>query len=159
MLSDDVYRARRALTIAELSAWTGFVADVASVEYGSIDGAWRIAMTPRCSTACPVELLLRDDQKFDLRIGSETYEDRPIESLDAFLPLLQAIADGRVVTRRTLSALTGLLRETETFVYVAPSNTFHGRLGSPDGRSLPPPLPGEANGLEIRELHYVPYRR
>lgn len=157
MTSDDVFRAKRNLTIAELSAWTGFVADVAHVEHGNIDGAWRISMTPKSPGACPVELLIRDDQKFDIRIGGETYEDVPVDSLDTFRLMLEAIADGRVITRTTRSALTGSVRDIESFVDVAPGNTFHGRV---NGSAAPPPLPDVSSiNVEVHDTHYVPYRR
>lgn len=160
MLSDDVFRAKRDLTIAQLRAWTGFVADVAHVETGEVGDAWRISMTPRTPAGCPVELSIRDDQKFDIRIAGETYEDRPIETLDAFLPLLEAIAEGRVVTRVMRSAMTGAVREVETIVRLANGMVFQGRSG-PAGRiPLPPPLPGVTSGTEeVRDMHYLPYRR
>lgn len=159
MLSDDVFRAKRNLTIAELGAWTGFVADVAHVEHGNIEGAWRICMTPRASSACPVELLIRDDQKFDIRIGREVYEDLPIITLDDFRPLLEAIVDGRVITRTTMSALTGAERDVETFVTTASGQIFHGHASLANGSAAPPPLPSELTGVEVRDTHYVPYRR
>lgn len=165
MLSDDVFRAKRSLTIAELSAWTGFVADVAHVEYGETDGGWRINMMPRIPNGCPVELLLRDDQHYDVRIASQTYEDRPVDKLDMFLALLKAIADGHVITRRTRSAMTGAAIDIETIVRIADLVVFHGRQGLDGrtavaaGRTTPPPLPSHVGGVEISDTHYVPYRR
>jgi hypothetical protein len=159
MLSDDVFRAKRTVTIAELSAWTGFVADVAHVEMGEIGDAWRIALTPHIRTACPVELLLRDDQRYDVRIAGETYEDRPIASLEMFLPVLQAIVDGRVVTRETYSALTGSLRDVETIVRLPDGTVFHQRKqNGADQLAGQPPANG-APIIEVRDRHYVPYHR
>lgn len=159
MQSDDVYRARRNLTIAELSAWTGFVADVAHVEYGPVDGAWRIQITPHVRSGCPVELLLRDDQKFDIRLASETYEDREIENLDMFLPLLKAVVDGLVITRTLQSALTGTVRGKETFVRFAGGSVFQASAEHSSDGARPPPLPGSTAEVEVRDTHYVPYRR
>jgi hypothetical protein len=37
-------------------------------------------------------------------IGDQTYEDRPVETLDLFLPLVESISEGRVIQRRMISS-------------------------------------------------------
>lgn len=154
MLSDDTYRAKLRQTIASVQAWTGFVADVARVEVTDQDTAWRIVMTPKSANACPVEIVLRNDRTYDLAMGGQTYVDRPLPSLDVVLPLLEAVAEGRVVTRRIASAATGLLRERRTVVTLADGTRFEAEETKP---SLPAAAADAAT--ESSERHYLPYRR
>ncbi len=153
MLSDDVYRAKLERTIASVRAWTGFIADVARVQDEVIEGAWLLALWPTAKRACPLEIVLRNDQRCDITIASETYEDWPLPSLDVILDLIKAVVDGHVVTRRTVSAATGLP------LSVASILTFE------DGRVLEHShttvnVRGHLGGaIECKEVHYLPYRR
>lgn len=153
MLSDDTYRAKLQQTMASLKAWTGFVADVARVEEATVGSAWRIAIFPKAANACPVEIVLRQDQRFDISIGEETYEDQVIQSLDMFLPLLEAVADGRVVTRRTASAATGLLHSVATIVDLSDGSQYARVRANPATAGL------STDGTEAIDTHYLPYRR
>jgi hypothetical protein len=160
MLSDDTYRARLQQTIASIKAWTGFVADVARVEEGEIPGAWRLALTPRSARACSVEIVLRHDQQCDMRIATETYEDLaltsrdPATTLDVMLPLLEAIANGNVLTRRISSAATGLLCSVASIVTLRDGTVIE------HVHVAPGPDPAAISGaVEIRDTHYLPYRR
>jgi hypothetical protein len=153
MLPDDTFHTRLAETMASLRAWTGFVADVAAIEDAEIGGSWHFGLSPHMQKACPVELLIRLDQRFDLTVAGEGYEDRPIQSFDLFLPLVQAIADGQVVTRHSVSRLTGLVHATSTVVRLDGGGVFEAGHPSPDA----PALPGAP--LEWRDVHYLPYRR
>jgi hypothetical protein len=160
MISDDTYRAKLQQTIAAIKAWTGFVADVARVEEGEIPGAWRLALTPRSARACPIEIVLRDDQRCDLRVGGETYEDLALTSedrstsLDLMLPLLEAVVEGNVLTRRISSAGTGLLCSVASIVTLQDGTRFE-HVHAParlNGAAVP-------DAVEIRDIHYLPYRR
>ena len=153
MISDDAYRAKLQQTIAEIRAWKGFIADVARYEEYETDSAWGVALTPRTPGACPIELVLRNDQRFDITIGGETYEDVAIASLDLFLPMIQAVAEGRVITRFAASAATGLLRDVSTLVTLADGSVFTKCRANPDAAFLPEPH------LETRDTSYLPYRR
>ena len=97
MLSDDTYRTRLSAVIDDLERWAADAADIARIEAAGTPEAWRIAVAPLAANACPFELLLRRDQRYDLAIASESYEDQAIESLDVFRPFIDAIAAGRVV--------------------------------------------------------------
>jgi hypothetical protein len=160
MISDDTYRASLQQTIAAIKAWTGFVADVARVEEGEIPGAWRLALTPHSARACPIEIVLRSDQRCDLRIGGETYEDLALTSqdrstsLDMMLPLLEAVADGNVLTRYISSAGTGLLCSVASIVTFLDGRTI-------EHEHTPAHLNGAAvvGAIETRDVHYLPYRR
>ncbi len=61
-------------------------------------------MTPAVSAACPFELMLRADQHFDIVVAGEMFEDQSVASLELFLPLVDAIAAGRVIQRHTESS-------------------------------------------------------
>lgn len=153
MQSQDTYRLKLQQTAASLKAWSGFVADVARVEMQEEGDAWRLALTPMASRACPVEMVLDGAApKFDLRLGTETYEDLDLPSLDLVLPMVEAVTEGRVVTRRTASAITGLPLAVSTHLKLA------------DGTALDFPATDQsANGrngaVESRVVHYLPYRR
>ena len=153
MLSDDAFHAKLMLTMASLRAWSGFVADVAVIEDGEIGESWHFGLVPHMPSACPVELVLRHDQRYDLTVAGESYEDRPIASLDLFPRLIEAIADGRVVRRYAVSRTTGLLHATSTVVRLRDGVVFEDGHPCLDVPALPAPP------LEWRDLHFLPYRR
>ena len=156
MLSDDVYRAQSGATIAELEAWLHSLRAVAHVDIGSDAASWRAAVTPRAAEACPVELVLRQDQRFDIAIAGENHEEQPVESFGLFLPLLHAVAAGDVIVRSLRTGATGAQLDVETIV----------------GRDATTPLPWRrkrilAAGRRLAgdreavssERHFAPYAR
>lgn len=154
MLPDDVFRSRMQTTITALQYWAPSIADAAQVEETETGSFWKITVTPGLPNACPFELIVHFDQRYDLAIGSETYEGLPIESFDMFLPFVEAVADGNVVQRRRLSRLTGLERSVETLVTLANGSTWREVRGE---RQMVPSL--DDDGTELRERRYLPYRR
>lgn len=119
MLPSDTYRARLHETIAALRYWVPALRHVADVEDVETEAYWRLAVRPRIAEACPFELILHSDQHYDLLIGNEIFERQPVESLAAFQPLLEAIADGRVITRSWRTVATSMLAAVETIVMPA----------------------------------------
>lgn len=155
MLSDDIFKSRLRSTIAAIEAWAQSLAGVAAVETERDDVTWRIAIRPHAPQACPLELSLRTDQRFDFVVGPETYEDEPIESLDAFLPMLQAIAAGRVLTRRRTTAATGLPVDVSTVLMAADDAApFWQR-----SRSTLVARPLRMGDVLVDDEHYAPYAR
>ena len=150
MLSDDTYRTRLARTIEDLVQWarSGGGADI---EQAWVESGWRLAVMPHAANACPFELLLRRDQRYDLAIAGETYEDQAIESLDIFRPLVEAIAAGSVVVRRRLSAATGTLLSVDTLIWLADGALWRGVRETDADRPGAEPVGSDR--------HYVPYRR
>lgn len=153
MQSLDTHRLELQHVVASVKAWTGFVADVARVETHDEGHGWRLAMQPVASGACPVEMLIDGSElKWDLKIGGETYEDLAMPSLDVVLPLVKAVADGRVVTRQIRSAVTGLPLGADTLIKLA------------DGTEIVLPqvavdvVPAHS-AVETRSLHFLPYRK
>lgn len=154
MPADDTHRLKLQQVIASLTAWTGFVADVAKVEMSEVGQAWRLALQPRAAHACPVEIVLDgSSSRCDLRIASETYEDWPLPALDIVLPLVEAVVDGRVVTRHTSSAVTGLPLGVSTLINLADGRLIEISPDKPAGREQ------SAEAAEIRDIHYLPFRR
>lgn len=152
MQSHDSYRLDLQQLAASLKAWSGFVADVAHVDMHEEGNAWRIALTPAAAGACPVEIVLDGNApRADVRLGDETYEDWQVPALDVVLPMLEAVSEGRVVTRRTTSAITGLPLAVSTHLQLADGTTFD---FTPQGAGNP-----AAAAVEDRETHYLPYRR
>ncbi len=153
MYSLDTYRLKLQQVVASIKAWSGFVADVARVETHDEGHGFRLAMQPSTPGACPIEMLLDGDRlECDLKIGGETYEDLELPSLDVVLPLVEAVAEGRVMTRLTRSAVTGMRIGSDTLIELA------------DGtRIVLPPTPfGSVAGdaaVETRSQHFLPYRK
>lgn len=152
MLATDAYLAKLEQTIASLKAWTGFIADVAAVETGDGASSWRLVIRPKAPQACPVELLLRHDQLYDIAVASEVYEDQRAEDLDGFLRLIEAIAEGRVVTRTEQSRATGAVYAVETRVDIAPGKAWVRR------RELPAARIADPEQTIFTDRHYTPYR-
>jgi hypothetical protein len=152
MQSDDVFLTNFRATVSGLEAWAAGLAAVAAIETESDESCWRVACVPHAAQACPFELMLRRDQRFDLTVGPETYEDQPIASLDMFQPLLAAIVAGRVVTSVWSTAGTGLRTGLETRIMPlagAPWSASHALNARPQ-------IAGE---IQRRDHHYVPYAR
>ncbi len=154
MKPDDVFRSQLLTTITALRYWAPSIADAARVEEQETADYFKIALTPFIAASCPFELILHNDQKYDLAIAGETYEDRPMPSLDLFLPFVKAIADGNVVHRRWISRLTSLERSTETLVKLDNGYLWRETSGPVDEA---PSL--DDDGTELRERRFLPYRR
>jgi len=154
MLPDDVFRSRLQTTITVLRYWAPSIADAARVEEAESGNFWKIAVVPHFSKACPFELILHFDQRYDIAIAEETYESLPIETFDLFLPFVEAIAEGSVVQRHWISRLTGLERSVETLVTLASGGIWREARGVAQGM---PSL--EDDGTELRERRFLPYRR
>lgn len=154
MSPDDAFLARLQATIASLRYWVPTIADTAHVEELDTPESWKLAATPKVSAACPFELLLRGDQHYDILIAGEAFEDLPIESLDMFVPLVEAIAAGRVVQRIGSSAATGTDYWIETVVGLDAGEPWRQR------RALAAlPAGAASDDLIVTERHFLPYRR
>jgi hypothetical protein len=154
MLPDDVFRSRLQATITALRYWAPSIADTAHLEETETGDYWKIIVTPTVPSACPFELILHADQRYDLAIAEETYESRPIETFDWFVPFAEAIAGGNVVQRHWVSRLTGLERSVETLVTLPNGGIW--REGRGESHSLPTL---DDYGTELRERRFLPYRR
>lgn len=153
MLSDDVYRSQLSRTFADLVRETATLTDVAEVTHAQTGEYVRLSLLPYAHGACPVEVMLRADQFYDIAIGSEFYEDCRIEALGTFLPLIDAITHGHVVQRRYLSAVTDAELALETLVVLPDGQTWrkgHAFPGSPDPAS---------ERVVCEDRRFVPYRR
>lgn len=154
MLPDDVFRSRLHTTITVLKYWAPSVADAALIEEAETGNFWKMNVAPRLAHACPFELILHFDQRYDLAVGEESYESLPIDTFDLFLPFVEAIADGNVVQRRWLSRYTGLERAVETIVELPSGGIWR------EARGTAPNMPSlEDDGLELRERRFLSYRR
>ena len=154
MSSDDVFRDRLAGVIAALEAWARDNRDVAEIDTGAVAAYWVIAVVPHALGACPFELMLRADRRFNLSIGQEMYEDKPIDAFDFFPMLVRAIAKGEVQRVEISSALTAALEIVETRVTLEDGWAWIGerRVGSRGTRK-------SDAAQETRTRRYLPYRR
>jgi hypothetical protein len=154
MLPDDVFRSRLQATITALRYWAPSIADAARLEETEAGDYWKLIVTPMVPSACPFELILHADQRYDIAIADETYESRPIDSFDWFLPFAEAIAEGNVVQRHWISRLTGLERSVETLVTLPNGGIWC------EGRGANHRMPTlDDDGTELRERRFLPYRR
>ena len=154
MFSDDVYRTRLASVVTRLKQAVGTLQDVAVIDASETDSGARFSLSPKVAGACPLDLMLRSDQHFDIEIGQEFYEDCPIERLDLFEPLIHAIAEGRVIQRHHVSDLTGVPRGLETIVKLPDGEQWQRWHGQD------PTLPPWTFGLTtLRDHSFLPYRR
>lgn len=126
MLPQDVFRSRLEAAVASLSYWAPTIKDAARVEMSDEPSAWRMTVTPHLATACALELVIRADQLYDITIGGETYTGREIESLERFVPLAEAIADGRVIQRRWVTPSTGAEHSLATIITLADGSLWQG---------------------------------
>jgi hypothetical protein len=155
MLPDDVFRSRLQSTVTALRYWAPSVADAARLEETESSDYWRINVAPMVAAACPFELILHADQRYDLAVADEVYENRPIESFDWIVPFANAVADGEIVQRRWISRLTGLERSVETVVMLGGGAIWREGRGE-----LPSRMPTlDDDGTELREKRFLPYRR
>ena len=149
---NDVVRAKAHMAQAAIRAWTGFIADVAEIRDVDAPDGWRIEIVPQMPGACSVKLRLRNDDRYDLTVGAQRYDARPIASREIFLPLLEAVADGNVTNARFISTSTGLVHSVETEIRLADGTIWRDR-----DRKLE--LPGGGSAVERQIQTYLPYRR
>ena len=154
MFPDDVYRRHLGEIIAALETWAHDNRDVARIETASTPSFWKVNVNPHVRGACPFELLLRSDQRFNVAIGDEVYEDNPVGNFDFFAKLAGAIVRGHVERVDFLNALTGALDMIETRVTLDDGWAWIGerRIGQRSATRL-------ESGQELRTRPYLPYRR
>ncbi|HMN38656.1 MAG TPA: hypothetical protein PKD49_13235 [Hyphomicrobium sp.] len=116
MYPDDVFRNELIAVRRNLSDWAHALKDAAAFDIKEGAGYWRISARPATPGACPMTLVLRDDQKFDLALAGERFEDREIDDFALFAAIGEAVAAGRVDFIRTWSAATGALMSVQTRV-------------------------------------------
>lgn len=145
-MPDDVYAHQLQSTIEGLRYWVPSVIDVAHVAEESDIGYWRLHVTPRPGGGCPFEIVLHDNRTFDVVIADETYEGQHVTALSLFLPLAEAVIEGRVIQRRWFSLSTGALRAVESLVFLADGSVWQAGATA-DGDS------------ESHDRHFLPYRR
>ncbi|HET6388672.1 MAG TPA: hypothetical protein VNZ50_12180 [Hyphomicrobiaceae bacterium] len=149
MLSDDVFRDRLEQTLLEVETWAAGIRDCADVGIAASDRYWRMAVVPSENLACAFELIMHANQTFGLRLGAETYEDRPIEQMELFPALVRAIEAGHVDRIEMYNAMTAALTGVATRVELEPGWDWVGH------RRISPAGPGE----EWRTRRFLPYRR
>jgi hypothetical protein len=154
MLPDDVFRERLEQTLIDLEAWADEMRDCADIEIAASERYWRLSVRPHFPAACPFDLLLHREQTFDLAIGGQHYENKPIERLDLFLKLVKAIAAGRVERIETRNALTGVLIAVAMRVELAEGWDWLGRH-----TVLKRSLHTLEQSEECQTFRFLPYRR
>jgi hypothetical protein len=151
---DEVFLYLLQSTIASLRYWVPAVADAAQVDEDERPGRWRMSVKPNVPGACPVELTLRSNKRFDCVIAGEAYDNRVISSLDDFVPLVEAIAQGQVIQRHRISSTTGAPLDIETIVHLPGGREWRQRRYNGTSAPVSPPEAGE-----FRDRHFLPYRR
>jgi len=153
MLSDDNFQKRLQHIIDAVEVWAAEMEPWADIELGFTDGVWHIVAVPHATTACPFEIVLRPDQKFDMTVGGEIYEDQPLDALTDIPQMVRAISNGRILIRRWESWTTGLEYNTETIIDIPGAD--EGRFERPNPDS--PPVDDAELMATLRT--FAPYRR
>jgi hypothetical protein len=154
MFSDDVYRAKLAATFENLKHQAAPLADVALIDAAASPHFIKLALVPHAPNACAVEVMVRADQLYDIALGTEFYEDCPVEDFDLFGSILQAVSTGAVIQRRYVSRATGTERAVETLVQLPGGKVWRkGHLHTPVAEAV-----SEAETV-FADRSFVPYRR
>lgn len=152
MLAEDLFRTRLAGLVAKLEDWAARHADTGDMDTKQGTGFWRVVARPHTPGTCPVTLVLRADQKFDLSLAGDLYEDRPIEDFDLFPPLLEAVAQGHVQRTHYTCAVTGAKQGHATRVLLGNGRGW-GELRLRPGARID-------DGTVVEEcVRFLPYRR
>ena len=151
MQPNDVFERAYVKTVAELEAAMARLSHVAVTDHETARDFWRGRIDPHAANACPFEVILYRAQTFDMTVGPETYEARKIDSLDVFVPILEALSHGRIITRRWSSAVSGAPVRVETLV------TLPGDVIWQDHRQIAA-FAADAQ-IERRDCHFVAYER
>lgn len=152
-MSDDVALSRLQATIAALRYWVPSIKDAARVDESETDGCWRLSVRPLFREACPFILQISSSGRYSLTLDGVTFPERPVESLDVFLPLAEAITDGQVIRRRWFSPNTGVSYQVETIIKLPNGAAWNGVLRQSDGNG------GDGDYGIRQDRHYLPYRR
>jgi hypothetical protein len=140
-------------TVADLRSLLAAQADCAAIEQEETVNYWRVRVKPVAVTACPFELILYRNRRFDLTIGPETYKNRVFDDLGLFRRLIEAIVAGQVVTRTWVSVATGSVPELETRVRLVDDVDWKITRKTALADVIP------ADAVEWHDHYYVPYRR
>ena len=116
MQPQDVFNRGFDAAIASLDRWLDSIKDVAHIDREETAQYWRVRVEPRCPNTCPAELMVSRHQTFDLDIASECIVDQPASDLTFFQTLLEAVCDGRVVSRIWSAQATGAELTREVIV-------------------------------------------
>lgn len=153
-LPDDVFRKQLRAAREQLKTWAASVEDFAQIDESETETFWRLSAIPRAAHACPFELIAYDDQHFDFLAGAEAYERQPLTDVKLLSELVEAIADGRIVTRVHASRNTGARRSVETVITLESAGEWRGeRLNAPLAAAI------RAEDCEAHDQRYVPYRQ
>ena len=144
-------------TTRALQHWAVEQRDVADIEIDEGDGYWRLVAQPFAAHACPFELIVYDDGvHYDIEVNARSFQELRTRNLQLLPALARAIATGRVLTTRLLSARTGLLCAVETTI--APEGDGLGTWRRLQHVTAVAELLNSDN-CERQARHYLPYRR
>lgn len=156
MLADDIFRRELAAVTSELLTWAPTQRSVARVEIREGHGYWSLSAHPLTPGACPVTLVLRFDQYFDLALDGDRFENRPVENYRLFPPMLAAIAAGKVERRHFVSAETGALAAQDMRIHL-PDRIF--TFERPSTARTAPTSNHASSELVCKTQMYLPYAR
>jgi hypothetical protein len=74
----------------------------------------RLAARPHLPASIGLDLVIYQNQRADLEIGTETYEALPVKDLQGAIHLFEAVADGLLITRRWKRGVSGVHVATDT---------------------------------------------
>ncbi len=152
-IDDRVQRHLRDIA-AKYHDWSQTYRDHGTFEVEDSAGYWRFAGSPTLVSACAFEILLHPSHKIDFVIGSQNYEERDLEPLEHVLSLIDAIVQGRLITRAWVSSNTATLLKIETLIYWQNFETPWR-----DIEIVEPELLRAGAAMYKTDRHYPPYKR
>lgn len=152
MISDDQFNLERDRAIRQLTQMSDGMRDVAHVVIEQSDNIWRLGLEPHAPGACAFDLAIRADQRFDILIADQLYEDLPIETFELFVGLAHAITDGRVIVRRYFTPLTGTETGSRALVQFDNDVVWSGPMRGPMNSRH------SETDFIAADSHFVPYR-
>ena len=152
MIPDDQFETRRLGVSRELSEWADEFRDVISADKSSADNMLRFTVEPHAEGACPFEIGIRDDQRYDIAVGDQFFEDQAVEDFTLFAKLARAIGDGRVIRRELVSPLSGQLLFLQIIIGFAGSGCWLREKIVAERGDV------DRSELIARDRHYVPYK-
>ncbi|MGH1419959.1 MAG: hypothetical protein ACRBCJ_13975 [Hyphomicrobiaceae bacterium] len=160
MQTDDVFRAQLQNAISDIKDWAKTIASVADVLENEDTNYWRLVVKPHTFGACPIELMLSivsGDAIYDIRIANEGYDDQPVDDLQMFVPILEAITLGQVRQRTWKSPTTNLPILVQTRVGSKARELWQTeRVLSPETTST---IALDLETVLLHDRHFLPFHR
>ncbi|MEQ1647382.1 MAG: hypothetical protein ABL898_02250 [Hyphomicrobiaceae bacterium] len=153
MLPEDVFNRGYEAVVAELERMVTALEPVARVDRERAPTFWRTRLTPHTRNACPMELVIHRNQRFDLVLDTEVAEGQLIGALSMFPKIVAAVSGGRVVLRTHRAQATGASVAREAIVSLGEGDAWSNK------NALLASSSDSEHGAVYADRHFTPYAR